>query len=111
MPVRLGLPVRLRPLLPSIRSLTNQRSRPDHRNFGGDTANRRPLSESDINHDFRSQSKRDNQHNAAASGCDIGSKATKQGADNYGIASGAGAPAFENEALRPNVVALAERIG
>src|ERR1700730_7393958 len=78
-------------------------------NFGRDTANRRPPSESDINHDLRNQSERDNQHNVTASGCDIGSKATKQDADNYGIASSTGAPAFENEALRPNVVALAHR--
>jgi hypothetical protein len=79
--------------------------------LAGNTTNLHPVSESDIDHDFRNQPERDGKHDAAASGCDIGSKATKQGADNYGIASGAGTPAFENEALRPNVVALADRIG
>ena len=45
-PVRLGLPVRVGPLLPSIRFRTNQRSDRTAENLCRDTAVRRPLFES-----------------------------------------------------------------
>ena len=49
MPVRLGLPVRLGPLLRSIRFRTNQRSGPAAEKLNPNTAAARSLSESDVN--------------------------------------------------------------
>lgn len=50
MPVRVGLPVRFGPLLPSIRSPTNQRTDPVMRKiFSGNTAIRQSFSEWDVN--------------------------------------------------------------
>jgi hypothetical protein len=80
--------------------------------LGWDTTTRHPFSESDINYDFRNQPERDYQHDAAASGGDIASEASKQtsprDARDYGDARSSGfAPIFENETFRPNVASLA----
>jgi hypothetical protein len=83
--------------------------------LAGNTTNLHPVSESDIDHDFRNQPERDGKHDAAASGGDFASQTTKQTSarDDHDCASADSsgfAPAFENETFRPNVTALADRI-
>ena len=115
MPVPLGLLSGSGPLLPSIRTQTNQRSDSNAEIFTDDTTTYQPFSESDINYDLRNRFRADGNSRTAAGGRHPASEATKQinWRNGYPCAvagSGYGrlfAPS-PDETIRSNVDSLAE---